>query len=148
MRLAGGNPLTRSLPIRCEETELAIRARRRRPGSVVLHVPQARVEHNVTAERATWRYLFWRCWAEGRSKAVVGSIVGTEAALASERPYVSRTLPSAFARGLLDGVRGDPSGVLRAAAIVTALATTLAGYLVGRLAMVRWGSRPPTGASA
>src|SRR5205814_10320129 len=118
------------LPVSCDVTELAIRARRR--GSVVLHVPEARVEHAVPPERVTWRYLVWRCWAEGRSKALVAMSVGAQDALESERSYVVRVLPGAVGRALRDALRGDRVGLRRAGAIVAALATTLAGYAYGR----------------
>lgn len=118
--------------ISCEETELSIRAARS-SGGVVLHVPEARVEHSVPPEYATWRYLIWRCWGEGRSKAIVTDHVGTQVGLESERRYVTRVLPPAVAAGLRDALRGDLDGLRRAAAIVAALATTAAGYGVGRL---------------
>jgi hypothetical protein len=59
---------------------------------------------------------------------------GREAALASERSYVTRTLPGGVLRGLRDGLRGDVAGLLRASAIATGLTMTVAGYLRGRLA--------------
>jgi hypothetical protein len=121
-----------SVPVSCDETELAIRARRRRRGSVVLHVPEARVEHAVPPERVTWRYLVWRCWAEGRSKALVTMSVGAQDSLASERSYVVRVLPRAVGRALRDALRGDRDGLRRAGAIVGALATTLTAYVYGR----------------
>jgi GT2 family glycosyltransferase len=118
----------------CEETELAIRATLRRPGSVVLHVPGARVEHSVRAAGTTWRYLVRRCWAEGLSKALVAQNVGRYAGLASERSYVARVLPVGVASGLRDAARGEPHGAGRAAAIVLALATTGAAYAYGAAA--------------
>ncbi|MDX6197452.1 MAG: hypothetical protein QOJ79_603, partial [Actinomycetota bacterium] len=82
----------------------------------------------------TWRYFRRRCYAEGISKAVVAGLTGSDAALASERTYVRRTLPAGVARGLAAAVRGDVSGLVRAAAIVAGLVVTSAGYLRGRLA--------------
>lgn len=117
-------------PLGCEETELAIRARAR-TGGQIMHLPACRVRHRVTADRATWRYFARRCWAEGLSKALVRDSVGGDAALASERAYVLRTLPSGVAHGLLALVRGELSGIARAAAIVIGLAVTVAGYAWG-----------------
>jgi glycosyltransferase involved in cell wall biosynthesis len=120
-------------PLGCEETELSIRARRAFPEGLVLHVPTAGVEHLVCGERLTARYFFSRCWAEGLSKALVTEEVGSTAALSSEWTYTLRTLPAGALRGLLDGVRGDAMGVVRAGTIVGGLLATLGGYLRGRL---------------
>jgi GT2 family glycosyltransferase len=111
-------------PLGCEETEFAIRARRSLPGSVVMYVPDARVEHHVDSERATWRYFTARCWAEGRSKALVTAIVGAGDGLASERSYVARTLPRGFLAGLSAAVRGDVHGLARSFAIVLGVAAS------------------------
>jgi hypothetical protein len=118
----------------CEETEFAIRARRQRPGDVVLHLPDARVQHAVPRSRTTRRYLVSRCWIEGRAKAAVTQVVGSEAGLSEERSYASRVLPAAAAAGLRDALRGEPAGLGRAAAVVSALTVTLAGYVYGRAA--------------
>jgi len=91
----------------CEETELSIRVREQFPGSTVLLEPRAQVRHTVTVQRASRRYFRARCLAEGRSKAVVSASAGADAALASERTYTARTLPSGVLRGLREAVRGD-----------------------------------------
>jgi GT2 family glycosyltransferase len=123
-------------PLGCEETELSIRARREYPGAVVLHVPDAIVEHAVPADRLSWRYFRRRCWAEGISKALVSGAVGSSDALASEWTYTLRTLPSGALIGVVDAVRGDSAGLLRSGAIVAGLVITSTGYLCGRLATV------------
>ena len=120
-----------SLPVGCEETEFCIRARRREPDGRFIYEPSARVAHVVPRERATWRYFRRRCFAEGLSKASVAALEGSDAALATERRYVLRTLPRGVARGIRDALRGDPSGLRRAALIVAGLALTSAGYAVG-----------------
>lgn len=123
-------------PLGCEETEFSIRLRARLPAGRIMHVPQARVDHHIAAERATWRYFVSRCWAEGISKALVTAAVGSADGLSSERSYVLRTLP----RGVLSGVRavgrGEPAGLARAAAIVLGTAVTAGGYARGRAARV------------
>ena len=58
-------------PRGCEETELAIRLTASQPGSAVLYVPAAVVDHNVSRERMTFRYFVRRNWHEGQSKAAV-----------------------------------------------------------------------------
>ncbi len=120
-------------PVGCEETELCIRASQQRQQHF-LYDPQARVRHQVPAGRATWRYFFSRCYAEGLSKAQVSQHVGTADGLATERTYTLRTLPQGVGRGLADALgRRDTSGLARAGAIVLGLFTTAAGYAVGKI---------------
>ena len=118
------------LPMGCEETELCIRLVA--DGGTVLQQPSAVVHHRVTDERATVGYFRARCWAEGLSKAGVRQLVGSSAALSSERAYATEVLPAGVLRGLREAVSGrDAAGAARAAAIVGGLATTAAGYGVG-----------------
>jgi glycosyltransferase involved in cell wall biosynthesis len=118
------------LPLGCEETELSIRARAL-TGGRILHLPKSRVSHRVTVDRLTWTYFRRRCWAEGLSKAAVRRCVGSDSALASERGYVLRTLPSGVLRCARAFLAGEAAGAARAAAIVLGLAITSAGYLWG-----------------
>ncbi|GAA1627186.1 glycosyltransferase family 2 protein [Georgenia ruanii] len=127
-----------ALPVGCEETELAIRARRRWPGAKILSDPSAVVEHLVPAHRATVRYLLARCWSEGLSKAAVARLAGPGQALAAERSYVARTLAGGVLREL-SGVRGrgDVHRLARAAAMCAGLGAATGGYLRGRLTFPR-----------
>lgn len=118
-------------PLGCEETELCIRASQHWPKGTFIYEPLARVNHQVTAVRATTAYFRSRCYAEGLSKAMVARFVGANDGLSSERSYALRTLPSGVLRGLRDAVRGDVSGLARASMIVVGLALTAAGYAVG-----------------
>jgi glucosyl-dolichyl phosphate glucuronosyltransferase len=119
-------------PLGCEETELCIRAHKYWPNRMFLWQPAAVMHHRVTPERATWRYFWSRCYAEGLSKAAISAYVGAKDSLASERSYTLQILPRGLLSGLRDGVlRGDLSGFLRAFAIISGLCTTAAGYLVG-----------------
>jgi glycosyltransferase involved in cell wall biosynthesis len=127
-------------PLGCEETELCIRLRQRAPGSVLLFDNRAVAWHLVPASRCRFSYFRARCVAEGISKATVTAAVGAEDGLSAERRYATRTLPMGIARGLADVLRGDPSGLGRAGAIVTGLAATAAGYTAGAL---RSRARPP-----
>ena len=120
-------------PLGCEETELSIRARAAYRDSVILHVPSARVRHAVPGPRAEWGYFVSRCFAEGISKAKVARRRGSDSALASERTYVTRTLPRGVALGLRQALRGELGGLGRAGAIVIGLGLTVAGYVRGRL---------------
>src|SRR5205823_13368225 len=66
-------------PVGGEETELCIRIGRARPDARIVFVPTARVRHRVPAARATWRYFTSRCYQEGRSKALISRLVGSQA---------------------------------------------------------------------
>ena len=115
-----------------EETELAVRAQAARPGSVVLHVPEARAEHVVPPERLGFRHFVAYCFGEGIAKAMMTGAVGTRS-LRTELAYTLRVLPRGILRGLGDALRGDPAGLARAGAIIAGLAATAAGYVRGRV---------------
>ncbi|MGV9324616.1 glycosyltransferase family 2 protein [Streptosporangium sandarakinum] len=121
----------KSRPLGCEETEFCIRLSQRRPGSVMLFEPGAVIGHKVPAPRMGFAYFRSRCYAEGLSKALVASSVGTQDGLSSERSYATRTLPLGVLRGIGAALRGDLAGLGRAAAIVVGLAWTAWGYAVG-----------------
>lgn len=131
-------------PLGCEETELCIRVRQayRRAGreARIVFEPAAQVDHRVSADRVHWAYLRRRSWSEGLSKAAVSRLVGTDDALSSERTYVAEVLPGAVVRELR--ARRPAS----AAAVVTALAWTSAGYLRGKLPGATSGLRLPAAA--
>jgi GT2 family glycosyltransferase len=129
---------TGSVPAGCEETELCIRAGRRWPDGSVLYEPGAVVRHRVPPARGTLRYFVSRCFAEGRSKAVVSRLVGPGSALSAEARYTAAVLPAGVGRGLADAVRrGDRGGAARAGAIAVGLTAAAAGFVTGRLSAVR-----------
>ncbi len=112
-----------------EETDLCIRLTEHRPEQIVLFDPEPAVEHCVPPERGELRYFITRCFAEGRSKAALSRLVGSQSGLSSERAYVRRTLPLGVLRNLGGVRRGEFAGIGRAAMIVAGLATTVAGYV-------------------
>jgi glycosyltransferase involved in cell wall biosynthesis/GT2 family glycosyltransferase len=118
-----------TIPAGCEETDLCIRVGKRWPEAQILYDPAAAVDHFVPASRGTREYFTSRCRGEGRSKAVLAGLVGSDSGLEAERSYVRRTLPLGLLRGIGDAFRGDASGISRAAMIVTGLFTTTTGYL-------------------
>jgi hypothetical protein len=128
-------------PLGCEETELCIRARQAwaRSGEKIRIVfePRAEVDHRVSFDRVEWAYLRRRSWAEGLSKAAVAQLVGSDAALSTERDYAAKVLPAAVIRELRQ------RRVSSAAAVVAALAWTTAGYVRGRLPGATSGVRLP-----
>jgi len=117
----------------CEETEFAIRARAADPSARIVLEPSAACRHNVSPDRVTRQYFRRRCRAEGRSKALVSTLTGAEAALETERTYVSRTLPRGVLRGLRGLITGDPAGAARAWTIVEGTALTAGSYALARL---------------
>ena len=124
---------TGELPTGCEETELGIRIRTDLPGRLILRDTTAIVDHLVPAARGTLRYFVRRCWNEGRSKAALSALVGSGAALASERGHALRLLTEAPARYLGQAVAGDRGGLARALCSALGLAVTAAGYASSRL---------------
>jgi GT2 family glycosyltransferase len=116
-----------------EEAEFGIRALREFPGTALMHVPGARVEHRVVVQRTKWPYFRRRCWLEGKTKALVSRDLGSAEGLSSERTYTVKTLPTGVLKGVADLARGDLGGPQRAGAIVAGLAFTVAGYVWGRL---------------
>jgi glycosyltransferase involved in cell wall biosynthesis/GT2 family glycosyltransferase len=117
-----------SLPVGCEETDFSIRVRQRWPRAGIVYDPAATVEHVVPPARGKIRYFIDRCRAEGRSKAVLTRMVGSEDGLSAERSYVKRTLPRGFLRGLGAVFKGDPNGLARSAMIGVGLAATSFDY--------------------
>lgn len=125
-------------PAGCEETELCIRARQKNPKGQFIFEPKAAVRHRVPETRTTWKYFLNRCYAEGISKALVSSMVGSQDGLSTERSYTLKTLPQGFFRGIGDGIlRRKQGGFGRAAAILIGLLFTGAGYLTGRISLMR-----------
>jgi glycosyltransferase involved in cell wall biosynthesis/GT2 family glycosyltransferase len=118
-----------TIPAGCEETDLCIRIGELHPEGEILYDPEAMVDHFVPAARGSRDYFTSRCRGEGRSKAILAGLVGPRSGLSEERSYVRRTLPLGFLRGLGDAIRGDASGLSRAAMLVVGLTTTTTGYL-------------------
>jgi glycosyltransferase involved in cell wall biosynthesis len=118
-------------PLGCEETELCIRLRERKPDVKLIMEHRAKIRHYVSDARCRFKYFVSRCYAEGLSKARVSASVGSDAGLSTERSYVTRVLPLGVARGIADALRGDLSGLGRAGAIVAGLSATSLGYAAG-----------------
>jgi glycosyltransferase involved in cell wall biosynthesis len=117
----------------CEETELCIRANQHFRGRAFVYEPAAFIRHRVPASRVTWKYLSSRCYAEGRSKALVATLAGSRQGLSMERRYALKVLPRGVGRGIADFVlRADPWGLARAFAIGLGFGMTVCGYLTGR----------------
>lgn len=88
--------------------ELCMSATALFPGGVFLHEPAARVRHHVPAARATLRYFWSRCFAEGASRRRATRRAGAGPGSASEVLYVRRTLSGGLIRHQSAVVRGGP----------------------------------------
>jgi glycosyltransferase involved in cell wall biosynthesis len=120
-----------------EETDLCIRASQRWPESIWLHDPAVAVRHRVSGSRSRLSYFVSRCYDEGIAKASIVEFVGGRDGLAAERFYTARILPRGFVRGVIACLKGDVTGMARSASIVVGLTATVAGYLVGEVALRR-----------
>lgn len=120
-----------------DETEFCIRLRQTMPGAILLHQPKAQVSHKVPASRANWGYFKWRCYLEGRSKALLSRLVGAGDGLSSERTYTFNVLPRGIWMGITSSLRQRKwTGVFRSAAIAAGLFITTLGYGLGRLSLI------------
>lgn len=132
---------------RPEDTELCLRMSA--AGGRWMYVPGAVVEHDVPAERSTFRFLLRRCYAEGRGKVQMARLLDGSNSLGAERSYVSRTLPRAVLRDLSGAIRvrdaGQPartSHAARVGTVVAAVAAAAAGGAVEAFG-ARWPGRRP-----
>lgn len=116
------------VPLGCEETELCIRATAAIPGRLLLE-PAAVVDHDVSADRVRWRYLWNRAWAEGISKAMVTRLTTRSSSLSAEGAYVTQVLSRAAGSQLARG------RLVELFAVLSVLVATTAGYLRGTVAL-------------
>jgi len=126
-----------SIPSGCEETELGIRVNR--GGGRIVMVEGARVEHYVPARRLTRKYFLQRCYAEGRSKAIVSTFAvsnagpSRRAALDPEVRYLGTLARSAQVSVKEASAQRSARPLQAAAMIFVGLVITTAGYGRGRL---------------
>ncbi len=116
-----------TLPLGCEETELAIRIAVLNPDVFFFHAKGAVVRHYVPSSRATPRYFFRRCWAEGVSKSRLARSVPRSQSLSTERSYLRHTL----SRSVL-GRKSGPGlhHFLQSAATMAGLLAFAIGYTI------------------
>ncbi|MGW4945664.1 glycosyltransferase family 2 protein [Actinoplanes sp. NPDC004185] len=115
---------------RPEDTELCLRMSAA-GGGRWMYVPGALIDHEVPAERATFRFLMRRCYAEGRGKVQMARLLPRVQKLGVERDYVRRTLPRAVVRGFV--AAGNGRGVAHALQAVTVVAAVAAAGVGGGL---------------
>lgn len=132
---------------RPEDTHLCISMSRASGGGRWMYVPEAVVDHHVPLPRSRPRYFLRRSFAEGAGKVEMTRLLGQPQRLDLEKDYLRRVLPMAIAAGLSRAARrGDPGGLLQAAAIVLGLTAAGAGAVSattrGRLQRrQRWDAR-------
>ncbi|WP_030176117.1 MULTISPECIES: glycosyltransferase family 2 protein [Actinomycetes] len=122
-----------TLPAGCEETAMGIAIRREIAGATIVRDVDFAVDHFVPRSRQTRKYFTSRCLHEGRSKAVLAGIAGTEASLSSEKAYVLHTLTRAVAAGIAATGRGDAAAPSRLVMLFAGLLVTAWGMISGRL---------------
>lgn len=115
----------------CEETDVCIRIRRNDPTATIVYAPRSEVVHRVTADRSTIGYVLRRCFAEGRSKAVLSARVGAGDATRDERAY-ALVISKVVLRDLVGGVV-RPSRIGRAVVLTAGLVSASLGFLLERL---------------
>lgn len=121
-----------------DETEYCIRLRQHWPQAELIYRSSAVVRHQVTPQRSTRRYFLRRCFSEGISKARLSLLVGFGRGTASERTYVTKTLPGSILRIISHALPAfDLKNLEQVNAIVIGLVSTVAGYVVGSLLLVR-----------
>ncbi|GAB23453.1 putative glycosyltransferase [Gordonia polyisoprenivorans NBRC 16320 = JCM 10675] len=140
------------LPVGCEETLMGIELHRRFTDGRIVRRAGFAVDHSVTESRATLRYFFRRCLHEGRSKAVLRRMAGTNDAFSAETSYVLRTIPTGILRYLGQLLRGDLGALARLLVMVLGVAVTAAGTVSARRGggpvTARRGGGPVTAARA
>lgn len=114
----------------CEETELCLRVRNRSPELRFVHEPAAIIHHRVPSERQKVSYVLSRCTGEGRSKAILSTVIGSNGKrpLAREANYLARTVPSGIALNIAQFLRSDVWGLARAFILAIAVMNTVAAY--------------------
>ncbi len=126
-----------TVPLGCEETELCIRYSHERPTHRFVLARGAVVHHRVPESRLTSKYFLSRCWAEGLSKAVVSSLVGTDSGLSAERRHVLGAIPREIFYSLTATASEPREQSRRLMLIVLGSMTALAGLLRGTVATRR-----------
>lgn len=135
-----------TVPAGCEETLMGIELRTHFPDSKIVRLEPFAVDHFVPRSRSTLRYFTSRCRHEGRSKAILSEMVGSEAGLAAERSYVVRTLSTGVGRYLRGSVTGNGfSELSRILVMILGLLVTASAHAT---AMLRRRSRTEDSGSA
>jgi glucosyl-dolichyl phosphate glucuronosyltransferase len=101
------------------------------PTSTLLYEPAAVVRHYVHENRLTWAYFWRRVFWVNRTKVSVMRTLGDGANLKAEKRFVGQALFRGTSRGVIEFLRGDSGGLLRAGTSVIGISIAGIGYLVG-----------------
>ncbi|MBU2668308.1 glycosyltransferase [Actinoplanes bogorensis] len=119
---------------RPEDTELCLRISAE-TGGHWMYVPDSVIEHDVPLDRSTFRFFLRRCYAEGRGKVQMASLLPRDQKLGAEQDYLKRTLPRAVASNIKAATLGRGGyHALRAATVIAAVAAAGFGGGVETLA--------------
>ncbi len=112
------------------ECEFFLRLKRRLPDAAVVYDPEAVVYHRVPDRRANLKYLVLRSYNEGYHKALIRDVfpAPTREVLATENAYLRYAMNSMTGKLARFYRRGNLG---QAAAMMTSVAATGAGYLAG-----------------
>jgi glucosyl-dolichyl phosphate glucuronosyltransferase len=103
----------------------------------VLYEPLAVVNHFVPATRTTWRYFWRRCYFVNLGKVEAFANMQGAANLGAELAFVGRIMTRGIPAGMLQALRGDLYGLVRAAAMMAGIVLAGLGHFSGKL-RVRW----------
>jgi glucosyl-dolichyl phosphate glucuronosyltransferase len=106
----------------------------------VIYEPLAVVHHFVPAARTTWRYFWRRCYFVNRGKVEAFANMQDAAHLGAEVAFVVRTLTTSVPAEIVQIIRGNPSGLARAGAMMAGITLAGAGHVSGKLRL-RWPRR-------
>jgi len=114
-----------------EEADLSLRILEKNPGSMIVYDPEAVVYHRVPKSRGSFEYCLRRSFYEGLSKAsIVKSAERSKNSLSTESSYL-RHIQSAVLKWLRHF--GKLENLYQSSALVLAMSSVFAGYVVGRL---------------
>ncbi|MEV0900618.1 glycosyltransferase family 2 protein [Actinoplanes sp. NPDC049802] len=130
---------------RPEDTDLCLRMSQV-GGGRWMYVPSAVIQHEVPAERASFKFFVRRCYAEGRGKVQMAGLHENDA-LGAERDYLW-ALPKAMFRYLGAGLTGKgPDNFLRSGGVVAGVAAAGFGGVVETVSSKRPSRRTPVEAT-
>jgi GT2 family glycosyltransferase len=128
---------------RPEDTDLCLRMSQV-SGGRWMYVPSAVIQHEVPAERASFRFFVRRCYAEGRGKVQMSGLHENDA-LGAERSYLW-SLPKAVVRHVGAAATGKGADhLLRAGGVIAGVTAAGVGGVVETVSSKRAGKRTSEG---
>jgi GT2 family glycosyltransferase len=128
---------------RPEDTDLCLRMSEVSENGHWVYVPSAVIQHEVPAERASFKFFVKRCYAEGRGKVQMGSLhdESKNDALGAEKSYIL-SLPKAVVKHVGAAATGKGADhLLRAGGVIAGAAAAGVGGVVETVSKKRAGRR-------